>query len=156
MKTIKLYNYEIENIIKVLSHPQSILYTDDQGKKLPLSVLWKIDENVETLHKIRERIQKKRNEIEQEYSDDEHSYDTTNENGYPVRKVKDEYEKEFNQKINELMSISNDVVINEIDISLLEDYSFVPRDYRSIRFMLDKKETEEVDEVEEKEEATEN
>ena len=142
MKTVNLYNYEVESIVKTLSDPGSILNTDDSSKKLPIGILWKIDENVERLYAISNRIQKKRAEIEQKYIDDEHSEDVTLDSGEVIRKVKAQYFNEFNSALKELMGIKNEIEISPIEISDLEEYSFVPKDYRSIRFMLnnDKKE----------------
>lgn len=142
-KTITLYNYEVNNIVEALRNPQSIMYTNDPEKKLPISVLWKMDENFEKLQNIAIRIQKKREEIEMDYADDEHSYIDDSEQGMGNRKVKEEYFEEFNKRLSELMSIQNAVDIDCIDIETLKDYSLVPRDYRTIRFMLDKDEKEE-------------
>lgn len=143
MKTIKLYNYEINGIVEALADPKSIMNTSDPEKKLPIEILWKMDENLEKLQSIDSRIRKKRGEIEQSYADDEHSYMDTLESGQSVRKIKEEYLREFNAKIMELMQIQNEVEISPIDLNTLQGYSLVPRDYRSIRFMLDKPEEKE-------------
>lgn len=152
MKTIKLRNYEIEGILKILNNPNSILYTDAPEKKLPVSVLWCMDENTEKLRNIETRINKKRDEIEQDYVDDEHSYIDTDENGITSRRVKPEFAKEFGNRMTELMNIENEVEIKPIMIETLSEYSMIPSDYRSIRFMLDKEEENE----EEEKEVTEN
>ena len=156
MKKIKLRNFEIEGIVKSLSNPNSLLYTDDPTKKLPVSVLWVMDENMDKLRSISTRIQKKRDEIERGYADDDHSFTIDSEDG-PVRRVKDEYLKEFSSQINELMNIENEIEISAIDVNKLSDFSLIPSDYRSIRFMLenpmevevvDENETDEKDEAE--------
>ena len=90
MKTIKLLNYEIESIVKALGDAKSIMNTNDDTKKLPISVLWKMDENMEKLRAINTKIQNKRGEIESSFADDEHSYEEVDENGNRLRKVKTE------------------------------------------------------------------
>ena len=152
MKTITLYNYEVNAIVETLKNPQSIMNTNDPEKRLPIGVLWKIDENFEKLQNIANRIQKKREEIEMEYIDDEHSFVDNSEQGMGNRRVKDEYFNEFNDRIRELMSIQNAIDIDCVDVDALKDYSLIPRDYRSIRFMLDKEndvneETEKIETV---------
>lgn len=142
MKTIKLRNFEVEGILNVLEQKDSILYTNDPSKKLPITILWDMDENVEKLRSISTRIKKKREEIEREYADDEHSFNETAEDGTVVRKVSDKYLVEFGKKISELMTIENEIDIKTIDVEVLENYDFIPSDYRSIRFMLEKKEDE--------------
>ncbi len=137
MKNIKLRNFEIEGIVKVLDNSESLLNTSDPTKKLPISVLWTMDENMTKLREIASRINKKREEIQGEYADDEHSFTETQEDGSMVRKVKEEYLKEFIEKMNELMSIENEINIKPIMIETIADCSLVPSDYRSIRFMLD-------------------
>lgn len=143
MKNIKLRNFEVEGIVNTLEKRDSLLYTNDPEKKLPVSVLWIMDENMDRLREIVSRIQKKREEIQSEYADDDHSFNETQEDGSIIRKVKNEYVKEFMGKMNELMSIENEINIKPIMISFLENRSLVPSDYRSIRFMLDKEKTEE-------------
>ena len=137
MKIIKLSNFEISNIVEILMDSQSIINTSDPEKKLPIEVLWKIDENLEKLMNINSRIKKKRNEIEQEYINDECSYIDTLESGEQIRRIKKEYFKEFNEKIMELMQIQNEIEINPVEIKTLKNYLLVPKDFRSIRFMLD-------------------
>lgn len=142
MKTIKLTNYEINGIVSALKDSNSLLYTNDPTKRLPVPVLWVMDENFETLSKIASRIQKKREEIEREYIDDEHSYDDFDPNGNPIRKIKEQYFNEFNKRLIELMNIENEVEIRPISVDQIKDFSLVPVDYRSIRFMLDNPEDE--------------
>lgn len=149
-KTITLYNYEVSKIMENLMKPQSIMNTDDPEKKLPISVLWAIDENVEKLQNIASRIQNKREEIEMQYIDDEHSSIVTLESGESVRQVKKEYFTEYNKQMSELMSIKNDIDISCVDVSVLEGYSLIPADYRSIRFMLNKEENDDENEEVEK------
>lgn len=150
-KTITLYNYEINGIVENLVKPQSIMYSNDPEKKLPISVLWRMDENMEKLQGIVNRIRAKREEIEQEYVDDEHSATVTLESGEVVRQIKDEYHKEFNKRLQELMTIKNEVEISCINVDELEGYSLIPSDYRSIRFMLDKEDEKEEPDDEKKE-----
>lgn len=142
MKTIKLTNYEIASIIEVLDqNPDSIINTKDADKKLPISVLWDIDENMDKLRKIHQKIIQKRTEIEQGYQTDEYS-EEVEENGKTIRKVRPQYEQEFLGKIHELFNIVNEIDIVTIMINRLDGYDIIPRDFRQIRFMLDSEKEE--------------
>ena len=146
MKTLTLTNFEIDSIVRNLESPESILFSDDPKKMLPISIMWKIDENFERIKNIHNRLQKRREQIEQKYADDEHSVIETIK-GQQVRKVKDKYAMDFGKELGELMSITNEVEIDPIMIDVFNDKAFTPKDYRTIRFMLDKeKENTEVTE----------
>lgn len=145
MKNITLTNYEITTIVKALENPDSILYTDNSNKILPVSLLWKMDENFEKLRSVYSRIEKKRSQIEQQFADDEHSYEDTVD-GQQIRKIKDKYAKDFSEKINEFMILENTIEINPVLIKEFDGKSLTPRDYRNIRFMLDNESEEKVDE----------
>lgn len=139
---MKLTNYEIKNIADALMKPDSLLYSSE---KLPIKILWVIDGNLQKLNDIKKRINDKQEEINQEYNNDEKSELTTFENGELGRKVKPEFLKEYQDQINELMLIKNDVDIETLSIDVFENILLSPSEFGSIRFMLEdsKKEEEE-------------
>ena len=139
---MKLTNYEIKNIADSLMKPDSLLYSSE---KLPIKILWVIDGNLQKLNDIKKRIDDKQEEINQEYNNDEKSELTTFENGELGRKVKPEFLKEYQDQINELMLIKNDVDIETLSIDVFENILLSPSEFGSIRFMLEdsKKEEEE-------------
>ena len=146
MKTIKLMNFEVSGIIETLDqNADSIINTNDTSKKLPISVLWDIDENLDKLRAINKKIIQKRQDIEKEYSDDVYSENVKAQDGTEMRRVKPEYIQEFSNKLTELMNIQNEVQIKPIDIERLEKCELVPRDYRTIRFMLSSSDTQDDD-----------
>lgn len=137
MKKITLKNYEIQNIITLLSAQDSIINNRSENK-MPILLLWNIDKNFEKLSKINKDIADMRKNIEQGYMDDKYSYDNLDEDGNLIgRQIKQEYIPEFIQKINELMSLDNEVDIATIPLSKLDDFSVDGVTLQSIKFMID-------------------
>ena len=147
MKKITLKNFEVQNIVNLLSAQDSIL-NNRSDNKMPISLLWNIDKNFEKLNKINENILKMRRDIEQGYLSDEYSYDNKDENGNIVgRQIKQEYIPEFTSKINELMILDNEIDIATISLSKLDDFSVDGHTLQSIKFMIED-DTEKSDVVE--------
>jgi len=134
-KTFK--NYEIENILSVLNSPDSLLHTSDPNKKLSVKILWKLSNNFDEFRKVYEKINQMREEINQEYISDEKSEEVIDEEtGQMLRKVKDEYFKEYTQKIKELMDIDNELEISGLPLDDIENLAMTPADFNSIKFMI--------------------
>ena len=137
MKKITLKNYEIQNIVTLLSAQDSIINNRSENK-MPILLLWNIDKNFEKLSKINKDIAEMRKNIEQGYMDDKYSYDNLDEDGNLIgRQIKQEYIPEFAQKINELMSLDNEIDIATIPLSKLDDFSVDGVTLQSIKFMID-------------------
>ena len=137
MKKIILKNYEVQNIVNLLSAQDSII-NNCSDNKMPILLLWNIDKNFEKLNKINKNILEMRKNIEQGYMDDKYSYDNFDENGNLIgRQIKQEYIPEFAQKINELMSLDNEIDIATIPLSKLDDFSVDGVTLQSIKFMID-------------------
>jgi hypothetical protein len=142
MKNIKLTNYEIRAILGLLQRQDGILNSD---KPYPLSILWVIDENRHKLYDIAVRIDEADKKIRDKYSDDEHSFEITLENGNTDRQVKDEYIKDFQKELTELNNITNEISVSTINYNDLVNYEISGKDLQSVKFMIEKPEETEVE-----------
>ena len=142
MKDIKLTNYEIRAILGLLQRQDGILNSD---KPYPLSILWVIDENRRKLYDIAVRIDEADKKIRDKYSDDEHSFEITLENGNTDRQVKDEYIKDFQKELTELNNIINEISVSTINYNNLVNYEISGKDLQSVKFMIEKPEETEVE-----------
>lgn len=132
-----LKNSEIEESIKILNEMDSILNTSDPNRKLPIKFLWKIDTNYRRIQEIAYRIEEKRNEIITKYRSDDYSIETILENGESVRQIKPEYYNEYIEQMNDISNIENKIVIDEINLSEIENYNIIPSDFKAIKFMIE-------------------
>ena len=133
-----LSNYEIEYIFNKLNVPDNFLRTTDDNKKLPIKILWKIYNNLEALEKIFAKIDKEKMNINDSYSTDEKSSFVVNEEtGETLRQVKQEYLEQYKKDVNELMGIENELIIDTIPLSWIENINMLPSDFESIRFMIE-------------------
>ena len=146
-KKITFSNYEIDSIVKNLDSPDSILCTDNPERRLPISALWVMETNLDKMRDIARKIAKEREKIEMPFADDEHS-SLVEENGQMTRKIKDQYVEEFQKQIVELLDIQNEIEIGLVDVNVLERFSVTPRDFRSIKFMLENPKEETLKDVE--------
>ena len=143
MKKIILNNFEVQKLVDLLSAQDSIINNRSENK-IPIALLWNIDKNYEKLSKINNQIQSMRGKIEQEYISDEFSYDNCDENGNVIgRQIKPEYMGEFARKINELLSIDNEVDIATIPLSKIEELAVDGYTLQCIKFMIED-DTEEI------------
>ena len=142
MKDIKLTNYEIRAIVGLLQRNDGILNSDNS---YPLPILWVIDENRRKLYDIAVRIDEADKKIRDKYSDDEHSFEITLDNGNTDRQVKDEYLKDFQKELTELNNITNEISISTINYNDLVNYEISGKDLQSIKFMIEKSEEDEVE-----------
>lgn len=133
-KTIEMTNMEIVNVIQTLNSPDSLINSNDPGKKLPVSLLWTINGNIKSLKVIFDRIHEEELKINQAYFNDEKS-DPINEEG--VQEIKLEFREAFLKEKNELFAIKNDVDITIIPLDSIKDFQLTPSDFNSIGFMID-------------------
>lgn len=131
-KQITLQNYEIVDLMKLLDSPEGILNSTDSSKKLPIAILWKINKNVKAIKRIYETIQ----DMEQSINNEYFNSDKSEPNDEGLMQVKLEYRDEFLSKKNDLMSITNDISLDMIDLASLEGFNFVPADFKSIEMMI--------------------
>ena len=71
------------------------------------------------------------------YSNDEKSVEEILESGEVVRKVKSEYLEDWQNELKELGLVENDVEIDTISITEIENPDMVPGDFASIKFMVE-------------------
>ena len=99
---------------------------------LPLTVQWKIKNNIKKIQDIADNFTQFRddadNEIREEYISDEKSEESTDENGMAIRKIKDEYLEayqakitELNAKLTEIVESKNSIDFDCIDINAIVD-----------------------------------
>lgn len=99
---------------------------------LPLTVQWKLKNNVTKLQTLSDNFMNFRDEadnaIREEYISDEKSEESVDEQGQPIRKIKDEYLEtyqakvtELNEKLSEIIAEKQDVDIDTIDINAVVD-----------------------------------
>lgn len=135
---------ETLNIVSYINNNMS----EDQVKELPTKVRWNLKKNMDKLVSAAKRFEDFRDELIKElqtnYFNDEKSYEYTetkrDEDGNPVlnadgieetvqmRKVKDEYQEEYeaavqelNGKLQEILGEKNDYEINVIDMDAFVD-----------------------------------
>lgn len=135
-----LTNYEISVIVKELSQANSILYTDDDTKRFPIKILWKIDGNFQKLQDLSKRIEEAKRKINLSYSTEEKSNETITADGKPIRQVKPEYLQEYQKELNDLYTITNDIEIDTIKLDAVENMNVTPHDFNLIKFMIEKEE----------------
>ena len=135
---------ETLNIVSYINNNMS----EDQVKELPTKVRWNLKKNMDKLVSAAKRFEDFRDELIKElqtkYFNDEKSYEYTetkkDDNGNPVlnadgaeetvqmRKVKDEYQEEYeaaiqelNSKLQEILGEKSDYEINTIDMDAFVD-----------------------------------
>lgn len=130
---MKLKNFEIREILNTLSKPNSLV---NSSEKMPIKILWVIDGNLRKLSEIAKRIDEKQEQINQNYSTDEKSEPAIFENGEMGRKIKIEFLQEYQNEVNELMNIENEIDIETLSIDIFNNIELSPAEFNSIRFML--------------------
>ena len=113
MTTIKktITNFDIVNYLAWINFEEGFWATE----KLPIKLQWNMKKNIITLQKIKEDYDEFYKKIQEKYSTDEFS-EEKEQDGQVVRIVKDEFIPEFNNEINDLLLIENEVEIIQFDI----------------------------------------
>lgn len=115
-------------IIEILRGINSITESDT---KYPVAFLWKLNGNIKKLSEIQQRIAEEEQKIDSEYSTEEKA--TQNENGW---QIKEEFRAEFVSQKQELFSIENEIDLEMIPISMIEQLEFTPSEFEGIEFMI--------------------
>lgn len=98
---------------------------------LPLKIQWILKKNITTLQPIAENFLSFRDEneknVQMKYADDEHSYEDVDENNQAVRKIRDEYQEQFQNDLNEINNKLNEIAMeqNEVEIEFLNIESLI-------------------------------
>lgn len=99
---------------------------------LPAPIAWKKRLNFKALFEARRTIDEALAEIDQGYSDDEHS-----EMKDKIRMVKPEFLAEFTKKKTEILEQETDVVIKKVKIEDLGDTLLTDEDLDTLMFMIE-------------------
>lgn len=116
-------------IIEILRGVNSITESDT---KYPVAFLWKLNGNIKKLSEIQQRIAEEEQKIDSEYSTEEKA--TQNENGW---QIKEEFRAEFVSQKQELFAISNEIDLDLIPISMIEQLEFTPSEFEALSVMID-------------------
>ena len=116
-------------IIEILRGVNSITESDT---KYPVAFLWKLNGNIKKLSEIQSRIAEEEQKIDSEYSTEEKA--TQNENGW---QIKEEFRAEFVSQKQELFAISNEIDLDLIPISMIEQLEFTPSEFEALSVMID-------------------
>ena len=116
-------------IIEILRGINSITESDT---KYPVAFLWKLNGNIKKLSEIQSRIAEEEQKIDSEYSTEEKA--TQNENGW---QIKEEFRAEFVSQKQELFAISNEIDLDLIPISMIEQLEFTPSEFEALSVMID-------------------
>lgn len=136
----KLTNFEIMAITNILGDKDSLL--NSSSKKISKQILWDLDTNMETLSSLRQRIFDAQNEINISYTKNDKIVERIDEKGTKLCEIKEEFMSDYKNDMDEIMNIENEVDIVMVDFDLLPD-DICGKDFRSIKFMVKKSETEE-------------
>lgn len=139
MKNIKIKNWEVRSILELLNDKESLLNSDSPDKRLPLKIMWILDENYRKLIDISNKISEMEQKIWKRYFDEGKLNSEKDENGNEKLLPKDEYKQSLSSEINELMLIDNELSIATVPLSEFEKYELSGKDFQSIRFMIESK-----------------
>ena len=127
---MKLTNSDILSIVGFANDGKS--FVNNREVKLTVKFAWNWRKNLRKIQELADAIAEARQEIVDEFSDDEHSY--VNEEG---RFVKDEYLAEYSGKIGELYGQENEVDIAKVRIEDLGNFEISVPEMDVIGFMIE-------------------
>ena len=126
---MKFKNYEILDIKEAFNKSTSTL-------ALPIAIAWKRRLNYEKILEISRIIYNALDEVSEQFADDEHSYIDEENN---MRKVRNEYMKEFENKKIEILEQETDIDIQMVNIEDLgENLNITDSDMNTLAFMINK------------------
>ena len=133
----KFKNLEIVTIIKKIhDSAEQDKKMPESAARLPFSVQWKKRLNLKSLTELQEIILEEEQRINEEYTDDDHSYIVKDEHGREMRRVKNAYIEEFSQKRADLYNTETDVEIHIVLPEELSGVEFTDLQMDSIMFMV--------------------
>lgn len=132
-KTFK--NFEIEAIVNMLAGSNGLLNSD---KEMDVTFLWNLDKNFRTLNNLATQIGELKEKLQRKYSNDEMSDKSTDDDGNEVRIVKSEYINKFQQEMQDLLMIENEVEIATVPFESLKKLGTLSgKELNSVRFMIE-------------------
>ena len=135
-------NYEIVNLVRTYV---AVRNAKTEEVKLPAAVAWKKRLNFDKLSHANELIAEAQKEINERYSDDEHSTEVEvaykDEDGMTKkrteRRVMDEFVTEFEKELKTLFDQETDVDIKKVKIDDLKGVDLTDADMDTLWFMIE-------------------
>ena len=135
-------NYEIVNLVRTYV---AVRNAKTEEVKLPAAVAWKKRLNFDKLSHANELIAEAQKEINERYSDDEHSMEVEvaykDEDGMTKkrteRRVRDEFVTEFEKELKTLFDQETDVDIKKVKIDDLKGVDLTDADMDTLWFMIE-------------------
>lgn len=109
---VTLKNIEILNIMAYVNSGEAIV--TNPTAKFSIAFAWAFRKGIKILGTLAENIELLHKEINDYYSDDEHSQ--INEDDKENRVIKEEFVKEYNDKLTELFNQENEIEIEKIKL----------------------------------------
>ena len=119
---------------EIVTMLESLEEFDQKDIRMPIVLSWALEDNLESLKKIKDKYLKSRAKIELEFVEDKKVNEGTT-------KIKEEFLVEFRDRLSELLLIENTLDIQMVPFSLLEGREFSSKEIRAIKFMIDREET---------------
>lgn len=144
-QTKKMKNFEALNIYNYVNRQENNKYPMlDLLNKLNVKVKWAFRANFKKIEEIIKLYNDVLKDLQNEYSDDIHSIESTetDENGkeLKIRTVKDEYIKDYQNKIRELLDQENEISVKIINIEDIENTDLNFADLEILSFMINESE----------------
>ncbi len=144
-QTKKMKNFEALNIYNYVNRQENNKYPMlDLLNKLNVKVKWAFRANFKKIEDIVNLYNDVLKDLQNEYSDDIHSIESTetDENGkeLKIRTVKDEYIKDYQNKIRELLDQENEISVKIINIEDIENTDLNFADLEILSFMINENE----------------
>lgn len=138
-------NFEALNIYNYVNRQENNKYPMlDLLNKLNVKVKWAFRANFKKIEEIIKLYNDVLKDLQNEYSDDIHSIESTetDENGkeLKIRTVKDEYIKDYQNKIRELLDQENEIYVKIINIEDIENTDLNFADLEILSFMINESE----------------
>ena len=144
-QTKKMKNFEALNIYNYVNRQENNKYPMlDLLNKLNVKVKWAFRANFKKIEEIIKLYNDVLKDLQNEYSDDIHSIESTetDENGkeLKIRTVKNEYIKDYQNKIRELLDQENEISVKIINIEDIENTDLNFADLEILSFMINESE----------------
>lgn len=124
---VTLTNIEIEDCLKVISHPAS--FRNNVEVKIPASLDWTIRLNIKKFNEIYEVFNEARSELQKEFVD-------AGKADMELGKIKDEFIGEYNQRYIPLAVQKNELELRPIKYSDFKDIDALSVPERNFLFLM--------------------
>lgn len=137
----KMTNLEASNIYHYVNRHENDTYPMlDLLNQFSVKVKWAFRTNLKKIEEIVKLYNDVLKDLQLEYSDDEHSIASVDKNAdgkeSKIRTIKNEYVKEYQDKVSELLNQENEISIKTIDIDDIADAKLDFADLEILSFMI--------------------